>query len=180
MPIRDLARHSLELTDTTSRSQRNQKKHLLGESTQRSRSQRLKRRATDKLEHHKKIPRRDTGGRERTLQAKRAEQVMKNEVRGKLRKDKTEDTAKHGAVRSNRRIGKRQRATEIEEKISHLSHRRLRDRMSMATTPRTIHYLLGLIVDAGGAALAVGNLTSHCVREAGLTRESPNIRKAVS
>ena len=34
----DLATHSLELTDTMSLSQRHQKKHLLGESMQRSRS----------------------------------------------------------------------------------------------------------------------------------------------
>ena len=47
-------------------------------------------------------------------------------------------------------------------------------------TPRTIHYPLGLIVDAGGAASAVGKLTSHCVREAGLMRGSPDIQKAVS
>ena len=62
----------------------------------------------EKPEHHKKIPRRDTRGRERALQAKRAEQVMKNEVREKLKKDKTEDTAKHGAVGSDRGVGKRQ------------------------------------------------------------------------
>ena len=54
------------------------------------------------------------------LQAKRAEQVMKNKVRGKLRKDKAEDTAKHGAVRGDRRIGQTQRAPKTEEKISHL------------------------------------------------------------
>ena len=47
--------------------------------------------------------------------------------------------------------------------------------MAMAMTPRTINYPLGLIVDAGGAALAVGKLTSHCVREASLTRGSPDI-----
>ena len=105
---------------------------------------------------------------------------MKNEVRGKLRKEKAEDIAKHGAVRSDRRIGQRQRPTEIEEKISHLSHRRPRNRMAMATTPRTIYYPLGLIVDAGGAASAVGKLTSHCIREAGLTQGSPDIRNAVS
>ena len=51
--------------------------------------------------------------------------------------------------------------------------------MAMVTTPGTINYSLGLIVDAGGAASAVGKLTSHCVREAGLTRGSPDIRKAV-
>ena len=129
----------------------------------------------EKLEHHKKIPRRDTRGRERTLQAKKAEQVMKNKVRGNLRKDKAEDTAKHGALRSDRQIGQRQRAPEIEEKISHLSHHRPRNRMAMATTPRTIHYPLGLMVDAGEAASAVGKLTSHCVREAGLTSGLPDI-----
>ena len=80
---------------------------------------------------------------------------MKNKVRGKLRKDKAEDTAKHGAVRSDRRIGQRQRAMKIEEKISHLSHHRPRNRMARAVTPRTIYYPLGLIVDAGGAASAV-------------------------
>ena len=76
-------------------------------------------------------------------------------MRGKLRKDKAEDTAKHGAVRGDRRIGQRQKASKIEEKISHLSHRRPRNRMDMAMTPRTIYYPLGLIVDAGGVALGV-------------------------
>ena len=105
---------------------------------------------------------------------------MKNEVRGKFRKDKAENTAKHGAVKSDKQIGQTQRATEIEEKISHLSHHRPRNRTAMATAPRMIHYPLGLIVDAGGAASAVGKLTSHCVREAGLTSGSPDIRNAVS
>ena len=57
------------------------------------------------MEHHQKILRRDTRERERTLQAKRVEQVMKNKVRGKLREDKPEDTATHGAVRGDRGIG---------------------------------------------------------------------------
>ena len=43
---------------------------------------------------------------------------------------------------------------EIKEEISHLSHRRSRN------------YPLGLVVDASGAASAVGKLTSHCLREA--------------
>ena len=176
----DLTRHSPELTDMTSCSQGDQKKNLLGEGQQRGRSQGLKRRAAEKPEHQEKVPRRDTRGGERALQAKRAKQVIKNEGRGKHRKDNTEDTAKHGAVRSYRGVEKRQRATEIEEKISHLSHRRPRNRVAMMMTPRTMHYPLGLIVDAGGAALAVGKLTSHCVREAGLTCGSPEIRKAVS
>ena len=33
--------------------------------------------------------------------------------------------------------------------------------MAMPMTPRTIHYPLGLVVDTGGAASAVGKLTSH-------------------
>ena len=105
---------------------------------------------------------------------------MKNKVKGKLRKDKAEGTAKHGAVRGDRRIGERQRAAKIEKKVRNLGHRGTRHRMAMPMTPRTIYYPLGLVVDEGGAELAVGMLTSHRVREAGLTRRSTKIRKAVS
>ena len=101
---------------------------------------------------------------------------MKNKVRGKLRRDKAEDTAKHGVVRGDRGIGQRQRESKIEEKISHFHHHRPRHRMAMAMTPRTINYPLGLAVDAVGAASAASKLTSHRVREAGLTRRLPEIR----
>ena len=100
---------------------------------------------------------------------------MKDKVRGNLRKEKAEDTAKHGAVRGDRGIGERQRAAKIEKKISHLGHRGTRHRMAMPMTPRTIYYPLGLVVDTGGAASAVSKLTSHRVKEAGLTCGSPEI-----
>ena len=115
-------------------------------------------------------------GRERALQTKRVKSVMKNEVRGELRKNETEDTAEHRSVRSNRGEGKRYRATEIKEEISHLSHRRSRNGVAMPMTPRPINYPLGLVVDASGAASAVGKLTSYCLREAGLPCGSPEIR----
>ena len=68
----DLPRHSLELTDTPSGSQGNQKEHFLGEGPQGGRSQRLKRRTTEKPEHNQKVPGRNSRGRERALQTKRA------------------------------------------------------------------------------------------------------------
>ena len=105
---------------------------------------------------------------------------MKNKVRGKLRKDKAKNTVKHGAVRSNRGIGERQRTAKIEKEVSNLGHHGTRHRMAMSMTPRTIYYPLGPVVDTGGAASAVGKLTSHRVREAGLTHGSPEIRNAVS
>ena len=105
---------------------------------------------------------------------------MKNKVRRKLRKDKAKHTAKYGAVRTDRGIGERQRTAKIEKEVSNLGHRGTRHRMAMPITPRTIYYPLGLVVDTGGAASAVGKLTSHRVRESGLTSGSPGIRNAVS
>ena len=52
--------------------------------------------------------------------------------------------------------------------------------MAMAMAPGTVRYPLGLVVDTGGAASAVGKLTSHRVKEAGLMRRSPEIRNAVN
>ena len=105
---------------------------------------------------------------------------MKNKVRGKLRKDKAKNTAKHGAVRGDRGIGERQGTAKIEKEVSNLGHRGTRHRMVMPMTPGTVYYPLSLVVDTGEAASAVGKLTSHHVREAGLTRGSPEIRNAVS
>ena len=105
---------------------------------------------------------------------------MKNKVRGKLRKDKAEDTDKHGAVRGDRGIGEIHRAAKIEKKVSNLGHCGPRHRMAMPMARRTIYYPLGLVVDVGGAVSAVGKLTNHRVREAGLTCGSLEIQKAVS
>ena len=91
------------------------------------------------MELAEKIPRQNPRGRERTLQAKRAKQVMKNEVSRDLRKNKVKDTAQHGAVGSNRRVGERERAAEVKEKVSHLSNRRARHRVPMTVTPGAIN-----------------------------------------
>ena len=82
-------------------------------------------------------------GRKRTLQAKRTEQVVKNKVRGKLRKDKAKNTAKHGAVRGDRGMGERQGTAKIEKLVSNLGHHGTRHRMATPMTPGTVYYPLG-------------------------------------
>ena len=72
-----------------------------------------------------------------------------------------EDTAQHGAVGSDGRIRKRERATEVKQKVSHLRDRRPRDRVTMTMTPGTIYSSVSLVVYPCGASTAQGKLTSH-------------------
>ena len=91
----------MELADPASRRQSQQKEDLPSELTKRTRGDRLKGRATEKGKNPGQIPRRNPRRVERVLQAERAKKVPKNEMRGKLRKNETENNTQHGAVRSN-------------------------------------------------------------------------------
>ena len=104
---------------------------------------------------------------------------MKNKVRGKLRKNKAKDTTQHGAVRSDRRIRKRQGTTKVQKEGRNLQNRRPRDGMAMTATPSTEDRPFGLVVYAGGGSSAAGKLTSHCRSETEGSGGSLDIRYSV-
>ena len=64
------------------------------------------------------------------------------------------------------------------EERSNLRNRRPRDGMTMTSTPRTINCPFRLIIYAGGGPSAVGELTSHCRREAEISCGSLDKRNA--
>ena len=64
-----------------------------------------------RLENNEQIPRRHTRRRRRTLQAKRAEKIMKDKVRELVRKNKAKHPTQHGAVRGDGGIKERKRTT---------------------------------------------------------------------
>ena len=105
---------------------------------------------------------------------------MKNKVSRDLRKNKAKDTVQHGAIGSNRGVGKGERAMKIKEKVSHLRDRRARNGVPMTVAPGPINGPLGLVIHSSGATSAVGKLTSHRYRETGMTCGSLEIRYAVS
>ena len=60
------------------------------------------------------------------LQPERPKEVMKNKVRGKVRKNEAEDTTQHRAVRSDSRVRERQGTAKVEKKRGNLRNRRAR------------------------------------------------------
>ena len=101
-------------------------------------------------------------------------------MRRKLRKNKAEDSTKHGTIGSDRGIGERERAAEIEQKVSNLRNRRARDRVTVAMAPGTIHSPLSLVIYPSRSSAAEDKLTSHRRREAGMSCGLLDIRQAVS
>ena len=106
-----LSSKSLKLPNPMSSSHRQQKKNLPGKAPERARRQGLERRTPKKRENKRMVPRRNTRGRKRSLQAERVEKVTEYKVRRQLRKSETKNNTQHRAVGSNRRVGKGQRAT---------------------------------------------------------------------
>ena len=117
--------------------------------------------------------------RERALQTERAKKVPKNKVRGKLRKNETENTTQHGVVRGDGGERERQRMAKVQKERSNLRDRRTRNRVLMTTTPDSADRPLRLVIHPGGRSSAAGKLTSHCRREAEGVGGSLEIRKAV-
>ena len=99
---------------------------------------------------------------ERALQTERVKKVPKNKVRGKNRKNETENTSQHGAVRSDGGERERQRTVKVQKEISNLRDRRTRNRVPMTTTPGSVDRPLLLVIHPGGRSPAGGKLTSHC------------------
>ena len=126
------------------------------------------------------IPRRNPRRRQRTLQLKGAEKDH-GERNGKRAPEEQNGRRRSAwSVRSDRRIGKRQRAMKNQKKISHLSNGRTGDRMPMTTAPGTIHRPFRLVIHSGRSAKAVGKLTSHSFRESKMTSGLLHKRNAVS
>ena len=113
---RHLSRKSLKLLNPTNGSQRQQIKNFPCKVPKKARRQELKRRTAKERENQRQVPRRNPRGRKRVLQAERAEKISEHKVRRQLRKNETENNAQYRAVRSYRRVGKGQRATQIQEK----------------------------------------------------------------
>ena len=147
----DNRRESLQFPNSPGRGQGQEKKHLLGEGTQRSTGKRFEGGGVQIPQNHGENPSRWSKLAVRRLKAKRPEQVTNHWMRRQGRKLKTENCRRHRVATLERGNAKVPRRTKPAKKISHLRRQgRPRHGVTVRVVPRPINLPLELIRIARG------------------------------
>ena len=134
----------LELPNTLSCGQRNQKQHHFGEVPERAKVERLKERSFETPQGQ--IPCWRVRRARRSFRLKRANQIPENRIQRDRREPEAEDSRQHGAITKKRGDRQALQAAQPEEKIRDLRKGRTRDGMSLRATPTSVHRPLKLVV----------------------------------